>query len=98
MSEANRSAIEIVLTEARALALETGGERAARAVSETASLERDIGLGSLERVELITRIERRAERDGPWPLLRYRTGVDILHVPYRGGADSLTDLDRIAGR
>ncbi len=25
-------------------------------------------------------------------MLKYRTGVDILHVPYRGGADSLTDL------
>lgn len=24
--------------------------------------------------------------------LKYRTGVDIMHVPYRGGADSLTDL------
>jgi tripartite-type tricarboxylate transporter receptor subunit TctC len=27
-----------------------------------------------------------------YEMLRYRTGVDILHVPYRGGADSLTDL------
>ena len=25
-------------------------------------------------------------------MLKYRTGVDILHVPYRGGADSLQDL------
>ena len=25
-------------------------------------------------------------------MLKFRTGVDILHVPYRGGADSLTDL------
>ena len=25
-------------------------------------------------------------------MLKLRTGVDILHVPYRGGADSLTDL------
>jgi tripartite-type tricarboxylate transporter receptor subunit TctC len=24
--------------------------------------------------------------------LKYRTGIDIMHVPYRGGADSLTDL------
>jgi len=23
--------------------------------------------------------------------LKYRTGVDIMHIPYRGGADSLTD-------
>jgi tripartite-type tricarboxylate transporter receptor subunit TctC len=27
-----------------------------------------------------------------YEMLRYRTKVDILHVPYRGGADSLTDL------
>ena len=25
-------------------------------------------------------------------MLRYKTGVGILHVPYRGGADSLIDL------
>src|SRR5215475_7411792 len=25
-------------------------------------------------------------------MLKFRTGVDILHVPYRGGADSLQDL------
>jgi tripartite-type tricarboxylate transporter receptor subunit TctC len=24
--------------------------------------------------------------------LKFKTGIDILHVPYRGGADSLTDL------
>jgi tripartite-type tricarboxylate transporter receptor subunit TctC len=24
--------------------------------------------------------------------LKYRAGVDIMHIPYRGGADSLTDL------
>jgi tripartite-type tricarboxylate transporter receptor subunit TctC len=27
-----------------------------------------------------------------YEMLRYKTGVDILHVPYRGGADSLIDL------
>jgi tripartite-type tricarboxylate transporter receptor subunit TctC len=27
-----------------------------------------------------------------YEMLRYRTGVDILHVPYRGGADSLVDI------
>ncbi len=27
-----------------------------------------------------------------YEMLRYKTGVDILHVPYRGGADALTDL------
>lgn len=42
---------------ARALALELGSERAASAVSSTSSLERDVGLGSLERVELLLRLE-----------------------------------------
>jgi 1-acyl-sn-glycerol-3-phosphate acyltransferase len=77
MSEPVRSAIEIVLAEARSLALESGGERAARAVSETASLERDIGLGSLERVELITRIERRAGRTLPDGALQAETCAEI---------------------
>lgn len=27
-----------------------------------------------------------------YEMLRFRTGVDILHVPYRGGADALTDI------
>ena len=27
-----------------------------------------------------------------YEMLRFKTGVDILHVPYRGGSDSLTDL------
>ncbi len=46
-----------VLEVVRALASETGGARAARAVSPEASLERDLGLGSLERVELLVRLE-----------------------------------------
>ena len=41
----------------RELALELGGDRAARATAPGASLERDLGLGSLERVELLTRLE-----------------------------------------
>jgi tripartite-type tricarboxylate transporter receptor subunit TctC len=27
-----------------------------------------------------------------YEMLRFKTGVDILHVPYRGGSDSITDL------
>jgi fatty-acyl-CoA synthase len=42
----------------RELARETGGPRAERAVSPEASLEREVGLGSLERVELVARLER----------------------------------------
>ena len=51
-------ALERVLDVVRALARETGGPRAERAVSAEASLEREVGLGSLERVELLARLER----------------------------------------
>lgn len=74
---APRSPIELVLAEARALALETGGERAGRSVTETASLERDVGLGSLEKVELITRIERRSGRVLPDGVLQAETCAEI---------------------
>jgi 1-acyl-sn-glycerol-3-phosphate acyltransferase len=46
-----------VLEIVRALAAEVGGGRAARAAAPEASLERDLGLGSLERVELVLRLE-----------------------------------------
>jgi 1-acyl-sn-glycerol-3-phosphate acyltransferase len=49
--------LERVLDVVRALARETGGPRAERAVSAEASLEREVGLGSLERVELLARLE-----------------------------------------
>ncbi len=46
-----------VLEVVRTLAAETGGERARNAASPGASFERDLGLGSLERVELLARLE-----------------------------------------
>lgn len=55
--------LERVLAVVRELALEVGGERALRAVAPGASLERDVGLGSLERVELVSRLESAFERD-----------------------------------
>src|SRR4051812_22420718 len=51
------AAEEQVLAVVRALAQEVGGGRAARAVKPGASLDRDIGIGSLEKVELIARLE-----------------------------------------
>jgi 1-acyl-sn-glycerol-3-phosphate acyltransferase len=56
-------ALERVLELVRALARETGGPRAERAVTAEASLEREVGLGSLERVELLARLERAFGRD-----------------------------------
>jgi len=47
-----------VLGVVRELAGELGGSRAQRAVAPGASLERDVGLGSLERVELMLRLEK----------------------------------------
>ncbi len=52
-----------VLDVIRALALEVRGPRALQAVTPTASLERDVGFGSLERVELLARLEIALGRD-----------------------------------
>jgi fatty-acyl-CoA synthase len=46
-----------VLAVVRELVEETGGRRALRALAGDASLERDLGLGSLERAELLVRLE-----------------------------------------
>jgi 1-acyl-sn-glycerol-3-phosphate acyltransferase len=54
---APEAVLERVLDVVRGLARETGGARAERAVSPAASLERELGLGSLERVELLARLE-----------------------------------------
>ena len=51
--DAERRVIEVV----RALALEVGGTRAERAVTPRASLDGEVGLGSLEKVELLVRLE-----------------------------------------
>jgi len=49
--------VQGVLDVVRVLARATGGPRAERAVHAQASLARDLGLGSLERVELLLRLE-----------------------------------------
>ena len=50
------AAQERVLEVVRELLTELGGARALRAAAPDASLERDLGLGSLERVELLLRL------------------------------------------
>jgi acyl carrier protein len=52
-----------VMDVVRALASELSGDRAAAAVAPDASLERDVGLGSLDRVELLTRLEDVFQRE-----------------------------------
>ncbi len=69
--------LEAVLEEVRALAAEAGGPRAAAAVSATASLEREVGLGSLERVELLSRLERRLGRRLDEAHLRLDTAAEL---------------------
>src|SRR5260370_3809468 len=50
--------LERVLDVVRDLARETGGDRARRAAAANASLDREVGLGSRERVELLLRLEQ----------------------------------------
>src|SRR5579863_3871249 len=54
-----------VLEVIRALLAELGSGQAARNISLSSALERDLGLGSLERVELLVRLEKRFDRRLP---------------------------------
>src|SRR5262245_17586558 len=64
--ETPRASLEEVLARVldvvREIARESGGSRALRAVAPDSSLEREVGLGSLERVELLVRLERAFDR------------------------------------
>ena len=87
--------LERVLAVLRELALEVGGPRAFHAVSPTASLEREIGLGSLERVELLLRLERALDRELDDRFLAMETPAEIAQVLLEtGGAAPLRVLDR----
>src|SRR5512144_86064 len=56
--ERERDAEQRVLDIVRELVLELGGPAALRRVALDDSLDRDLGIGSLERVELLLRIEK----------------------------------------
>ncbi len=85
-----------VLDVVRDLARESGGSRAQRAVAADSSLEREVGLGSIERVELLVRLERTFDRplddrflqmDSPAALARgllEEAGTMPLRLPARG--------------
>jgi 1-acyl-sn-glycerol-3-phosphate acyltransferase len=88
-----------VLQIVRELAGEVGGSRAQRAVSAHASLEREVGLGSLERVELMLRIERTfgsalddsaLSIDTPADLARAVASAPASRVPPTAGAGAAT--------
>jgi fatty-acyl-CoA synthase len=69
-----------ILSVVRDLAGELGGSRAANAVSPTASLEREVGLGSLERVELLLRLERAFGRTFDEGFLALDTVADLARA------------------
>src|SRR5579863_1904398 len=54
-----------VLDVIRGLLAELGSSQAAGSLSLSSALERDLGLGSLERVELLVRLEKRFDRRLP---------------------------------
>jgi fatty-acyl-CoA synthase len=82
------TALERVLDVVRALARETGRSRAERAVTAQASLEREVGLGSLERVELLARLERAFGRSLDDRCLGLDTAADLAAALEAGTAAS----------
>jgi 1-acyl-sn-glycerol-3-phosphate acyltransferase len=76
----DEATLERVVGIVRALALEVGGDRAARAVAPGASLEREVGLGSLERVELLTRLEAAFGRPLQDAALQIDTPADLARA------------------
>jgi len=80
-----------VLEIVRGLLTETGSHRAAQAVSLHSSLDRDLGLGSLERVELLVRCEARFDVRLPDQIAqRAETPAEWVRAILEGGeAESL---------
>ncbi|HEY3121952.1 MAG TPA: AMP-binding protein [Vicinamibacteria bacterium] len=76
---------ERVLQVVRALAEEVGGARAAGAVAPEASLEREVGLGSLERVELLLRLEADFGRALDDRFLQVDTAAGLSRLLMDGG-------------
>jgi fatty-acyl-CoA synthase len=94
MVEASADLQGHVLDVVRGLAAELGGRRAEHAVSPEASLERDIGLGSLERVELMLRLEGAFGRRLGDDALALDTPAELARALALAGAAALT-LPRI---
>jgi fatty-acyl-CoA synthase len=82
------SLLEVV----RGLAGELGGDRGRRAVGPTASLEREIGLGSLERVELLLRIESAFGRALDDRCLGLDTVADLARAVFEASGTELPAL------
>jgi len=81
---------ERVLDVVRALAFELGGGRAPRPLSAASSLERDAGLGSLERVELLLRIESAFGRRLDEEALQADTAAELARAVKAAGPVAAT--------
>jgi fatty-acyl-CoA synthase len=80
------SAEEQVLEIVRELLTELGSERAAHTATLNSSLERDLGLGSLERVELLIRSEARFNTHLPDEIAQEaETPADLVRAVLEGG-------------
>ena len=95
MSEA---AQDRVLEVVRELLTELGGGRALRAAAPEASLERDLGLGSLERVELLLRLESAFGRTLDERCLQIDTPAGLARVLLEGGGGSARGIVERAPR
>lgn len=84
-------ATSTILGLVRGLAREVGGERAERAVSPHASLDRKVGLGSLERVELLSRMEKAFGRTFDDAFLQIDTVEELARAV--SVADPTSDLE-----
>ena len=78
--------LERVLDVVRDLARETGGDRASRAAAAHASLDREVGLGSLERVELLLRLEQAFGRPLDDRYLQIDTAAGLAKALLEGAA------------
>jgi len=83
-----------VLDIVRELAAEVGGDRARRAVAPDASLERQVGLGSLERVELLVRLEAAFDRALDDAHLRLDTPAELAQALLESGPETPAARDR----
>ena len=81
--------VERVVGIVRESALEVGGDRAARSAAPVASLERDLGLGSLERVELLSRLEASFGRPLHDGALQLDTPTDLARAVAAAGGTPL---------
>ena len=88
--EAQARVLEVV----RELLTELGGGRALRAAAPEASLERDLGLGSLERVELLLRLESTFGRALDERCLQIDTPAGLARVLLEAGGSSPAAVER----